>query len=179
MSDSFRPYGLQHTRLPCPSLSEFAQTHVHWVGDAIQPSHPLSSASPAAFSLSQHQFFQMGRLFISGGQSTGASASVLPINIQGWFPLGLAGLISLQSKELSRIFSSTTVEKHQLFGAQPSLWSNSHLHTWLLGTTIALTIQTFVGKVVSLLSNTLSRLVIAFLPRSKHHLLQWFWSPRK
>ena len=76
----------------------------------------------------------MSQCFESGGQSTGASvsASVLPTNIQGWFPLGLTGLISLQSKELSGVFSSTIVWKHQLFCAQPSLWSNSHIHTWLL-----------------------------------------------
>ena len=122
---------------------------------------------------------KMCQLFASGGQSIGASLSVLPMNVQGKYPLELTGLISLQSKELSRVFSGTTVEKHQLFDAQPSLWSNSQIHTWLLGTTIALTIQTFVGKVVSLLFNTLSRLVIAFLARSKHHLQQWFWRPRK
>ena len=79
-------------------LSEFAQLHVHWVSDAIQPSHPLSSLSPPAFNLSQHQgLFPINRFFASGGQSIGASASVsvLPVNIQGWFPLGLTGLISL------------------------------------------------------------------------------------
>ena len=127
---SLWPHGLQHARPPCPSLSpEFAQTHVHWVGDAIQPSHSLSPPSPPALNLSQHQGF-----FQSGGQSTGAlaSASVLPMNIQGWFPLGLTSWISLQSKGLSRVFSSTTVQKHQFFGAQPSLWYNSHLCTWLL-----------------------------------------------
>ena len=85
-------------------LPEFAQIHVHWVSDAIQPSHPLSSTSPPTFNLSQDQ----GRLFSSGGQRIGAStsASVLPVNIQGWFPLGLNGWISLQSKGLSRVFSS-------------------------------------------------------------------------
>ena len=76
--------------------------------------------------------FPMSRLFASDSQSMGASASVLPMNVQGWFPLGLTGLISLQSKGLSRVFSSTTVQKHQFFGAQPSLWSNSHIRTWLL-----------------------------------------------
>ena len=92
--------------------------------------HPLllSQSSPASGS------FPMSQLFTSGGQSIGASASasVLPMNIQGWFLLGLMGLISLQSKGLSRVFSSTTVSKHQFFGAQPSLRSNSHIHTWLL-----------------------------------------------
>ena len=91
------------------------------------------------------------------GQRIGASASasVLPMNIQGWFPLGLTGLISLKSKGLSRIFSRTTVQKHQFFSAQPSLWSNSHLYM-TTGKTIALTRWTFVGKVMSLLFNTLN-----------------------
>ena len=105
-------------------LPEFAQTHAHWVSDAIRPSHPLPSPSPPAFSLSQHQdLFPMSQFFTSGGQSTGASpsASVLPMNIQDWFPLGWTGWISLQSKELSRVFSNTTVQKHPFFGAQLSL----------------------------------------------------------
>ena len=197
-------------------LPEFAQTHVHWVGDAIQPSHPLSSPSPFAFSLSQHQEplvtqtvksmpavwetrvqflcwedplekemathysilawrihgchgylggileepsrlyspwgcrvrhnwatslslsqhqgLFMSWLFVSEGQSIGAStsASILPMNIQGWFLLGLTDLTSLQCKRLSRVFSSTTVQKHPFFRVQPSLWSNSHICTWLL-----------------------------------------------
>ena len=82
------------------------------------------------------------------------------MNIQGLFPLGLTDLVSLQSKGLSRVFSSTTVQKHQFFGAQPSLWSNSHIHTWLLEKTIALIIWTFVGKVMSLLFNMLITLAI-------------------
>ena len=116
-------------------LLEFTQTHLHWVGDAIQPSHPLSFPSPPALYLSQHQgFFQMSQLFTSGGQSIGASASasVLPMNIHDWFPLGLTGCISLQSKGLSRVFSSTTVWRHHFFGAQPFLLSSSHICTWLL-----------------------------------------------
>ena len=95
-------------------LPEFTQTHVHGVSDAIQPSHPLSSPSPPALNLSQHQgLFQMSQLFTSGGQSIGlsASASVLPMNIQDWFSLGWTGWISLQSKGLSRVFSNTTVQK--------------------------------------------------------------------
>ena len=120
-----------------PYLPEFAQTHVHSVGDAIQPSYPLSSPSPPALNLFQHQgvFPWVSRLFTSAGQSIGASASasVLLMNIQGWFPLGLIGLISLLSEGLSRVFSSTTIQKHQFFGAQLSWWSNSHIHTWLLG----------------------------------------------
>ena len=105
---------------------EFAQTHVHWVGDATQPSHPLSSPSPPAFSLSQHQgVFPMSQFFESGSQSIGALvlASVLPINIQDGFPLEWTGWISLQSKGLSRVFSNTTVQKHQFFGNPWSLQS--------------------------------------------------------
>ena len=112
-------------------LPDLAQTHIHWISDAIQPSHPLSSPSPTAFNLSQHQgiFQWVSSLATSGGQS---SASVLPMKIQHWFPLWLTGLISLQSKGLSRVFSNTTVQKHQFFGVQLSLWSNSYIHTWLL-----------------------------------------------
>ena len=115
-------------------LPEFTQTHVHRVGDAIQPSHPLSSPSPPAPNPSHHQSFPMSQLFTWGGQSTGVSAlaSVLPKNTQDWSPLEWTGWISLQSKGLSRVFSSTTVQKHQFFGAQPSSWSNAHIHTWLL-----------------------------------------------
>ena len=121
----------------------------------------------------------MSNFFTSGGQSIGASASapVLPMNIQDQFPLGLTGLISLQSKGLSRFFCNTIVQKHQFFSTQISLWSNSYIHTLLLEKTIALTRQTFVGKVMSLLFNMLSRLVIAFLSRSKHLLISWLQSP--
>ena len=111
-------------------LPESTQTHVHWVFGAIQPSHPLSSPSPPALNLSQHQglfqwvgSFQMSQLFSSGGQSTGVStsASVLPMNIQDWSPLGWTGWISLQSKGRSGVFSNTTVQKHQFFSTQLSL----------------------------------------------------------
>ena len=114
LSDSLWPHGLPgfpvHHQLP-----ELTQTHVHWVGDANQPSHPVSSLSPPAFNLSQHQsLFPMSQFFASGGQSIGvsASASVLPKNIQDWFPLGWTGWISLLSKRLSRVFSNTTAQKH-------------------------------------------------------------------
>ena len=119
------------------------------------------------------------QFFISGGQSIGVSASalILPVNIQDWFPLGWTGWISLQSKGLSRVFSNTTVQKHQFFSAQLSLWSKSHIHIWLLKKTIALTGWTFVGKVMSLLFNMLSKFVIAFLPRSKCLLISWLQSP--
>ena len=104
-------------------LLQFAQTHVHWVNKAIQPSHPLSPPSLSVLYLSQHQGLFQCQLFESGGQSVGVSASawVLPMNIRGWFPLGVTDLDSLLSKGLSRVFSSTTVWKHQFFGAQLSL----------------------------------------------------------
>ena len=112
-------------------LPEFTQTHVHRVGDAIQSSHPLSSPSPPAPNASQHQSFPMSQLFAWGGQSIGVSAlaSVLPRNTQDWSPLEWTGWISLQAKGLSRVFSNTTVQKHQFFGAQLSSQSNSHIHT--------------------------------------------------
>ena len=114
-------------------LLELAQTHVHWASDAKQPSHPLSPPSPSALSLSQQQgLFQWIVFFSAGGQSIKASAPVIPMNIQGWFPLGLTEVISVLSKRLSRVFSSTTVRKHQFFSAQPSLWCSSHIHMWLL-----------------------------------------------
>ena len=103
-------------------LLELTQTQVHQVSDAIQPSHPLLSSSPA-FSLYQHQSFPMSQFFASYGQSIGvlASVSVLPVNIQDWFPLGWTVWLSLQSKGLSRVFSNTTVQKHHFFGAHLSL----------------------------------------------------------
>jgi len=115
-------------------LLEFAQTHVH----LDRGCYPTMSSAVALFSSCPQSFLASGSFpvswfFTSGGQSIGASASasVLPMNIQDWFPLGLTGLISLQSKRLSRVFSSSTIQKHQFFDAQPS-WFNSHLHTWLL-----------------------------------------------
>ena len=115
-------------------LPEFTQTHVHWVSDAIQQSHPLIPFPSCLQSFPASGSFPVSRLFTSGGQSIGASASasVLPMNIQDWFTLEWTGWISLQSKGLSRVFFSTTVQKHQFFGAQLSLWSNSHIHTGLL-----------------------------------------------
>ena len=119
---TLRPHGLQHTRPPCPSPTPGAySTHVHRVDDAIQPSHPLLSTSPPAFNLSQHQgLLQWVSSSHHMGQSIRVSASVLPANSQDSFPLGWTGWISLQSKGLSRVFSNTTVQKHQFFGAQPS-----------------------------------------------------------
>ena len=118
-------------------LLDFAQIYVRWVSHAIQPSRPLLPPSPSAFNLPQHQ-----GLFQSKSESafhirwpkywSFSSAADLPMNIQDWFPLGLTGLISLQSKGLSKVFSSTAIWNHQFFGAHPSLWSNFHIHTWLL-----------------------------------------------
>ena len=115
-------------------LPEFTQTHVHRVGDAIQPSHPLSSPSPSAPNPSQHQSLYQWINSAWGSQSTGVSAlaSFLPKNTQGWAPSEWTGWISLQSKGLSRVFSNTTVQKHQFFGAWISSQSNCHTHTWPL-----------------------------------------------
>ena len=123
-----RQASLVHHQLP-----EFTQTHVHRVSDTIQPSYPLSSPSPPAPNASQHQsLFQW--VFAWGGQSTGVSAlaSFLPKNTQGWSLLEWTGWTSLQSNGLSRVFSNSTVQKHQFFGAQPSSQSNFHIHTWPL-----------------------------------------------
>ena len=170
------PHGLQNTRLPVfHYLPEFAQSLVHWVGDAIQPSHLLLPPSPPVLSLSKHQGLFQCLLFASGGQSSGAlaSASVLPMNIQGWFqsniqgwfPLGLTGLISLLSKGLSRVFCSITVWKHQFLGAQPSLWPRSHIHTWYWKNhSFDCTDLCQQGDVSAFY--TLSIFVIAFLPKS-------------
>ena len=147
-------------------LPEFVPSHVYWVGNVIQPSHPLPPPSFFCFQ-SFPESFPVNQLFIAGGQSIRASASGLPMNIQSWFPLGLTGLISLLSKGLSSIFSRTPIWKHQFFGAQLSLWSNSCIHTWLLGKTIILTIWTFVVKVMFLLFNTLSRFVLVKVHQKK------------
>ena len=132
VSDSLQPHGLQHTRLPCPSLTPAVCSNSHPLS---QGCYPTISSSVAPFSSCPQSFlesgsFPMSRLFISDGQSTGASASasVLLMNILVWFPLGLTDLISWQSKSLSRVFSSTTVWKLQFFSVQYSSWSNSHIH---------------------------------------------------
>ena len=140
-SSSLQPHGLQHARLPCPSLSSRVFSNSCPLGRWW---HPTISSSivpyPLAFNLSQHQSLPVSQLFASGGQNIGTSAlaSVLSMNIQG-FPLGLTGLISLQSKGLSRVFSSSTVRKHQFFSTQPSLWLNSPICSWLLEKTITFT----------------------------------------
>ena len=161
-------------------LPEFYQTHVHWVSDAIQPSHPLSSPSHPAFNLSQHQgLFQ----WVSSSYQV---AKVLEFqlqhqsfqrNIQDWFPLGLTDWISLQSKGLSRVFSNTTVHKASILQHSAFLMVQlSHLYM-TSDKTIALTIWTFVNKVMSLPFNMLSRFVKAFLPRSKCFLISWLHCP--
>ena len=128
------PMGYSTSGFPVPHhLLEFAQVHVHCI---MMPSSHLILWCPLLLlqSFPASGSFPRSQFFTSGGQSIRAlaSASVLPMNIQDWFPLGLTGCISSQSKGLSRVFSSTTVQKHQFFGVQPSLWSTSHLHTWLL-----------------------------------------------
>ena len=132
---SFAAHGLQYARLPCPSPTTRAYSNScplsGWCHSTISSSDiPFSclQSCPALGSFPMSQFFTLG------GQSIGvsASASVLPMNIQDWFPLWGTGWISLQSKGLSRVFSNTTVQKHQFFGTRLSLWSNSHIHTWLL-----------------------------------------------
>ena len=136
VSDSLQPQGLQHTCLPCPSPSPRACSNSCPLSEWCLPT--ISSSVIPFFSCLQScpasESFQMSQLFTTSGQSTetSASASAVPVNIQGWFPLGLTGLISLQSKGLSRVFSNTTVQKNQFLGAQPSLWTNSHICTWLL-----------------------------------------------
>ena len=136
MTDSLWHCVLQTARLPCPSPSPGVCSNSCSLSLWC---HPTISSSVVPFSSCLQSFpawgsFLMSRLFISGGPCfrASASSSELPVNIEGWFPLGWAGLISLLSKGLARVFSSTTVWKHQFFGAQPYLWSNSHIHAWLL-----------------------------------------------
>ena len=114
-------------------LLEYALTHVHWVGDAIQPSHPLYPLLLMPSVFTSIRVFSLSQFFASSGQiiGTSASASIFSMTIRDWFPLDLTGLISLMSKGLSRVFSST-VQKHQFFSLQISLWFNTHIHTWLL-----------------------------------------------
>ena len=136
VSDSLWPHGLQHARPPCPSSTPGAYSNSC---PSSQGCHPDISSSVVPFSscpqsLPASESFPMSQLFAWSAQSSGVSAlvSLLPMNTQDWFPLGWTGWISLQSKELSRIFSNTAVQKHQFFGAQFSLKSNSHIHTLLL-----------------------------------------------
>ena len=172
------PHGLQHTRLPClspsPRVCSGACPLSWWCHPAVTSSVVPFSSCPQ--SLPASGSFPVSQLFASGGQRIGASvlAPILSVNIQGWFPLGSTDLISLQSKGLSTVFSSTAVWRHQFFYAQPSLWSNPHVHTYLLGKTITLTVRTFVSKMMSLLFNTTSRFALAFLPRRIYLLLYMY-----
>ena len=150
VSYSLQPHGLQHARLPCPSPTPGVYSNSC---SSSQWCHPTFSSSVVPVSSHLQSFsasgsFPMTQFFTSGSRSTGvtASVSVLPMDIQDWFPLVWTGWISLQSKGLSRVFSNTTVQKRQFFSTQLSLYSNSHMTT---GKTIALTRQTFVGKVTS------------------------------
>ena len=136
VSDSLRPHEPQHARPPCPSPTPSVYPNPcplsQWCHPTITTCVVPFSSCPQSFPASGS--FPMSQLFTSGGQSIGfsASTSVPPMNTQDWFPLGWTGWISLQSKGLSRVFSNTTVQKHLFFGAQPSLRSKSHIHTWLL-----------------------------------------------
>ena len=143
---------------------------------------PIISFSAALVSFCLQSFPELGSFLVSwlprsGGQIIGASASasVFRMNIQSWFPLGLTGLISWLSKGLLRVFSNTTIWKHPFFGAQPSLWSGSYLHTWLLEIPSLWLYGCLLAK-WSLLFNMLCRFVIIFLPRSKHFLISWMQS---
>ena len=136
VSNSFQPHGLKHARLPCPSPTPGVYLNScplsRWC-------HPTISSCVIPFSSRLQSFsasgsFQVSQFFASGGQSirVSASASVLPMNIQDWFPLGWTAWVSLQTKGHSGVFSNTAVQKHQFLGAQLSLESSSHIHTWLL-----------------------------------------------
>ena len=136
VSDSLRPHESQHARPPCPSPTPGVHSNScpssQWCHLPISSSVVPFSSCPQSLPISKS--FPMSQLFMWGGQSTGASAlaSFLPKKSQGWSPSEWTGWISLQYKGLSRVFSNTTVQKHQFFGAQPSSQSNSHIHTWLL-----------------------------------------------
>ena len=136
VSDFLQPHELQHARLPCPSPTPGVHSNSHpssqWCHPAISSSVVPFSSCPQSLPVSES--FPVSQLFTLGGQSTGVSAlaSFLPKNTQDWSPLEWTGWISLQSKGLSRVFSNTTVQKHQFFGAQLSSQSNSHIHTWPL-----------------------------------------------
>ena len=169
VSDSLWPHELQHARPPCPSPTPRFYSNScplsRWC-------HPTISSSVIPFSSCLQSFpasesFPVTQLFASGGQNTGvsASASVLPMNTQDWSSVW-TGWISLQSEGLSRVFSNTTVQKHQYFGCSAFFIVQLSHPYMTTGKTISLTRWTFVDKVMSLLFNRLSRLVIAFLPRS-------------
>ena len=147
MSDSLWPHVLELTRLPYPSPSRAAYSNSSPLSQMPSNHHILCHTLLLPKSFPALGSF-MSQLFASGDQSIGASASasVLPMNTQHWFPFRLTGLIFLQFEGLSRVFSKTTTQKHQFFSIQSSSWSNSHIHTWLLEKPVALTRETFLGK---------------------------------
>ena len=185
MCNSLQPCELQHARLLCPSISPGVCSNScplnQWWHPTILSSVVPFSSCPQSFPATGS--FLMSQLFPSGGQSFGASASVIPISIQDWFPLGLTVLISLQSKGLSTLF-----QHHSSKSSIPQclaffMVQLSHLYM-TTGKTIALTTWSFVSKVMSLLFNALCRFVIVFFPRSNHLLISWlqslqgwFWEP--
>ena len=136
VSDSLWPHESQHSRPPCPSPTPGLWSNScplsQWLHSAISSSVIPFSSCPQSLPVSR--YFLMSQLFAWGGQSTGvsASASVLPMNTEDWFPLGWTGWISLQSNGLSRVFSNTVAQRHQFFGTELSSQSNSHIHTWPL-----------------------------------------------
>ena len=188
MSNSLRPYELQHARLPCPLLSPGVCSNScplsRWCYLTTSSSVVPFSSCPQSFLASGS--FQMSWLFASGSHSIEALASILPMNIQAWFPLGLTGWISLQSKGISSLLQYHSLKASNFQHSACFVVQLSHLQM-TAGKTIALTIQTFVNKVMSLLFNMLSRFVITFLSRSKLLLIfvaavtihSGFWSPRK
>ena len=152
MSSPLRPYGLQHARLPCPSPTSKVCSDSC---PSNQWCHPAISSSVVPFSSCLQTFPASGSfpmmIFASRPKYWNFSFSIsLSNEYSGLIIFRISSLISLPFKELSRVFFSTTIWKHQFFGAQPSLWSNSHIHTWLLKKPIALTMWTFVGKLMSL-----------------------------
>ena len=160
-------------------LPEFTQTHVHWVSDAVQRSHPLWSPSPPALkSFPASGSFPVSQFLASGGQNIGVSAStsVLPMNIQDWFPLGWTGQISLQSKGLSSLLQHHSSKTEILWCSAFFTVQLSHPYM-TTGKSVALARWTFVSKVVSLLSDMLSRLLRAFIPKNKLLLISWLQSP--
>ena len=179
VSNSLWPHGLQHARLLYPSLSSrvcsnsscpLSQKYYLTISFSTAPFFFCLQSFPAS------EYFPVSRHSTSGGQSIRASTWVLPMNIDYWFPLGLTGLVSLQATGLKSLLQhhSSKISILQCSAFLKLQFSHPYMNT---GKTIALTVQTFVSKVMSLLFNMLSRLVIVFLPRSKHLLISWLQSP--
>ena len=158
-------------------LPELAQTHVHQVSDVIQPSHPVVLFSSHFQSFPALGSFPVNQFFASGGQNVGVSTSVLPMTIQDWFPLGLTGWISLQFKGLLKSLLQHHSSKASIFWRSTFFMVQISHPYMTTGKTIALTRQTFVGKMMFLLFNMLFRFVLAFLARSKCLLISWLQSP--